>query len=81
MEKETYFVFEKWSPKRFTRIHKDECPSCFFGRGTQRLKKRVSCKWNGPYETLEQAAAKANAIPESKTLYCKICLPEMPNKP
>jgi len=81
MEKATYFVFEKWSPKKFTRIHKDECPNCFYGRGTQKRWRRKSCKWNGPYETLEQAAAKARSIPESTVLYCKACLPGMSDKP
>jgi len=81
MGTETYFVFEKWNPKKFTRIHRDECSSCFFGRGTQRLTKRISCKWNGPYNTPEEAEAKARSIPDSKVLFCKLCFPEKNDKP
>jgi len=81
MEKETYFVFEKWNPKRFVRIHRDECSSCFYGRGTQKLAKRVSCKWNGPYGTLEEAEGKARSIPASEVLFCKLCFPEKFDKP
>jgi len=77
----TYFVFEKWTPKRFVRIHKDECSSCFYGRGTQRLKKRVSCKWNGPYGTLAEAEEKAFSIPDSDARFCMICFPDRYKKP
>jgi len=78
---ETYFIFEKGSPQRLARIHKDECPSCFFGRGTQKNVKHISCKWHGPYETLAKAEEKARSFPDRTLFYCKICLPELSDAP
>ncbi len=57
-------------------MHKGECPHCNEGKGQQdRRAKLKATDWFGPYETREQAFARAERTKLRKVTACGHCKP------
>ena len=70
----TYHVYENWTNKK-AMIHHSECSRCRYGLGISGGKAGTKHGlWHGPFDTLDQAEAKAKSTNQPK-MYCYFCKP------
>jgi len=67
-----YYVYVNWTHE-YSMIHEANCSSCNVGRGIHSSPSGENDEWRGPFSTLEQAQAAANAGGYEVSL-CQRCL-------
>ena len=68
-----YWVYENY-PTNKARVHEDSCGFCNYGEGV-RVASLDNGQWHGPFESGEEAFAKAEATGRSDVRGCKSCAP------
>ncbi len=75
-ESQTYFVYENWQAEGHkARIHRDNCPSCNYGKGIHPGSSEEHGRWHGPFGSLKEAVAAAQKSGGVMSL-CKRCDPQ-----
>ena len=68
-----YWVYED-DPTNRAIVHKDWCRFCNYGYGL-RGRRLPDNRWHGPFESVEDAFAKARSTGRRENRGCKICAP------
>ena len=68
-----YWVYENF-PNNKAMVHMDSCGFCNYGEGV-RGRSPGTGEWHGPFESGEEASAKAWATGRSDVRGCKFCAP------
>jgi hypothetical protein len=70
----SYHVFEA-PPQNRATVHKSECPHCRSGLGQEKRKGKKVTDWYGPYQTREEAFARADRTGMGRVVGCGHCKP------
>jgi hypothetical protein len=69
-----FYVYENWTHDR-GRIHKGECSHCNHGQGKHGTSSERNGRWLPPFDTREEALAKAMALGRADMRPCAVCNP------
>ena len=72
-----YFVYHNWTAEKGSKpiIHQGSCSFCNNGQGVHYTGPTRNGRWLGPFETKNDALAKARDTEAARVDYCKKCNP------
>ena len=72
----SFYIYENWVAEKKAVIHKGTCRFCNNGVGIQeKIHGNKNGMWHGPFDTFEEANARARSLRDRTIRTCSRCKP------